>query len=167
MKINLPNEDGGSEAYTLHGRTPAMPEAARALQPRRLCRRPCGSRSVFRTATRQARPPSTGTGRCRSARHLLDLGFGIAEAMDTSQRGMGLDWPKALELIGHSLKSAGKRADMIYSGCGTDQLPAAEARIARRCDPRLSRSVAGDPEARRTHHPDGEPGAGESGEVAR
>ena len=32
-------------------------------------------------------------------RHLLDLGFGIAEAMDTSQRGMGLDWPRALELI--------------------------------------------------------------------
>jgi hypothetical protein len=61
-------------------------------------------------------------------RYLLDLGFGIAEAMDTSQRGMGLDWPKALELIARSLKDAGKRADLIYSGCGTDQLDPKDAR---------------------------------------
>src|SRR5207249_9470224 len=37
--------------------------------------------------------------------HLLDRGFGIAEAMDTSQRGMGLDWPTARELIERTLKS--------------------------------------------------------------
>ena len=60
--------------------------------------------------------------------HLLDLGFGIAEAMDTSQRGMGLDWPRALELIGQSLKAAGPRASMIFSGCGTDQLDPARTR---------------------------------------
>lgn len=60
--------------------------------------------------------------------HLLDLGFGIAEAMDTSQRGMGLDWPRALELIGQSIKAAGPRASMIFSGCGTDQLDPARAR---------------------------------------
>ena len=61
-------------------------------------------------------------------RHLLDLGFGIAEAMDTSQRGMGLDWGSALELIKRSLSDAGARKDLIYSGCGTDQLPPGEAR---------------------------------------
>ena len=61
-------------------------------------------------------------------RHLLDLGFGIAEAMDTSQRGMGLDWPTALDLITRSLADAGPRAGMIYSGCGTDQLAAADAK---------------------------------------
>jgi hypothetical protein len=60
--------------------------------------------------------------------HLLDLGFGIAEAMDTSQRGMGLDWPNALELIRQSLSHAGNRADLIASGCGTDQLAPADAR---------------------------------------
>jgi dihydrodipicolinate synthase/N-acetylneuraminate lyase len=54
--------------------------------------------------------------------HLLDLGFGIAEAMDTSQRGMGLDWPNALELIRQSLAHAGNRAHLIASGCGTDHL---------------------------------------------
>ena len=60
--------------------------------------------------------------------HLLDLGFGIAEAMDTSQRGMGLDWPTALELIRQSLDHAGSRAGQIYSGVGTDHLAAADAR---------------------------------------
>ena len=60
--------------------------------------------------------------------HLLDLGFGIAEAMDTSQRGMGLDWPTALELIKQSLLNAGPRSQMIFSGCGTDHLTPADAR---------------------------------------
>ena len=39
-------------------------------------------------------------------RHLWGLGFKIAEAMDTSQRGMGLDWPTARELIRRSLAEA-------------------------------------------------------------
>lgn len=59
--------------------------------------------------------------------HLLDLGFGIAEAMDTSQRGMGLDWPTALELIRQSLVHAGGRAHLVASGCGTDHLPPTNA----------------------------------------
>jgi Protein of unknown function (DUF993) len=60
--------------------------------------------------------------------HLLDLGFGIAEAMDTSQRGMGLDWPAAHELIRRSLAHAGRNAHRIASGCGTDQLAPGDAR---------------------------------------
>jgi Protein of unknown function (DUF993) len=60
--------------------------------------------------------------------HLLELGFGVAEAMDTSQRGMGLDWPNALELIRQSLAHAGSRANVIFSGCGTDHLPPDAAR---------------------------------------
>src|SRR5919112_3150804 len=39
-------------------------------------------------------------------RHLGAWGFGIAEAMDTAQRGMGLDWPSSLLLIEKSLKEA-------------------------------------------------------------
>ncbi len=31
--------------------------------------------------------------------HLWDLGFGVAEAMDTAKRGMGMSWPQSLELI--------------------------------------------------------------------
>jgi hypothetical protein len=57
-------------------------------------------------------------------RHLWDLGFAIAEAMDTSQRGMGFDWPTALELIRRSIEAARDvpGADLA-SGAGTDQLP--------------------------------------------
>src|SRR3954467_13619495 len=35
--------------------------------------------------------------------HIWDLGLGVAEAMDTAQRGMGLDWPSSLELIRRSV----------------------------------------------------------------
>ena len=63
-------------------------------------------------------------------RHRLwDLGFKIAEAMDTSQRGMGLDWPGAQELIARACAEAKARpgADLAC-GAGTDHLDPAAAR---------------------------------------
>jgi hypothetical protein len=58
-------------------------------------------------------------------RHLWSLGLGVAEAMDTAQRGMGLDWPTSLELIRRSLAAARDTPGaLIASGCGTDHLPA-------------------------------------------
>jgi hypothetical protein len=56
--------------------------------------------------------------------YLWSLGFGVAEAMDTAQRGMGLDWPLALELIRRSTAAAKARGAMVASGAGTDHLPA-------------------------------------------
>lgn len=60
----------------------------------------------------------------RFRHHLWGLGFRIAEAMDTSQRGMGLDWPTAHELIRRSVAEARTvpGADLAC-GVGTDQLP--------------------------------------------
>ena len=56
-------------------------------------------------------------------RYLWRLGLGVAEAMDTAQRGMGLDWLGAKELIKHSLDAAKDFPDAkIVCGCGTDQL---------------------------------------------
>ena len=56
-------------------------------------------------------------------RHLWSLGLGVAEAMGTAQRGMGLDWPTSLELIGRSLDAARDvPGALLASGCGTDQL---------------------------------------------
>jgi len=52
--------------------------------------------------------------------YLTDLGLGIAEAMDTAQRGMGLDWNGALELITRT-KQALPNA-LVFNGCGTDHL---------------------------------------------
>ena len=58
-------------------------------------------------------------------RHLWGLGFKIAEAMDTSQRGMGLDWPTAHELIRRSSAEARTIAGAdLACGVGTDQLAA-------------------------------------------
>ena len=53
--------------------------------------------------------------------HLWGLGLGVAESMDTAQRGMGLDWPTSLELIRRSLDRAGPD-DLIACGAGTDHL---------------------------------------------
>lgn len=60
--------------------------------------------------------------------HLWRLGFNIAEAMDTAQRGMGVSWHIAQELIVRSLKEAKTvpGADLA-AGVGTDQLAAADA----------------------------------------
>jgi Protein of unknown function (DUF993) len=59
--------------------------------------------------------------------YLWDLGLGVAEAMDTAQRGGGLDWPGAKELIHHALEAAKSRPGVkICCGVGTDHLdPAA------------------------------------------
>jgi Protein of unknown function (DUF993) len=55
--------------------------------------------------------------------HLWDLGFGVAEAMDTAQRGMGLDWNASRELIRRSLDAAKARPGAsIFCGAGTDHL---------------------------------------------
>jgi hypothetical protein len=63
--------------------------------------------------------------------YLWDLGLGVAEAMDTAQRGGGLDWAAAKELIGHALEAAKRRPGAnICCGVGTDHLdPAGDLNI--------------------------------------
>ena len=57
--------------------------------------------------------------------YLWDLGLGVAEAMDTAQRGGGLDWNGAQQLIKHALEAAKERPGAkIGCGCGTDHLEA-------------------------------------------
>ena len=60
--------------------------------------------------------------------HIWDLGLGVAEAMDTAQRGMGLDWPTSLELIQRSVAAAKPRDALVFSGAGTDHLAADDAK---------------------------------------
>ena len=55
--------------------------------------------------------------------YLWDLGLGVAEAMDTAQRGGGLGWAEAKDLIGHALDAARSRPGVkICCGVGTDHL---------------------------------------------
>ena len=56
-------------------------------------------------------------------KYLWSLGLGVAEAMDTAQRGMGLDWKTSLKLIGRSLDaSRDVPGAVIASGAGTDHI---------------------------------------------
>jgi hypothetical protein len=60
-------------------------------------------------------------------RHLWSWGMGVAEAMDTAQRGTGLDWPSSLELIGRTLDAAKDvEGTVVFSGAGTDPLAKAD-----------------------------------------
>jgi len=127
MKIVLPAADGTRTTYRLVAdplplRKPKSPFNRVAFAAAHVVADP------FSNADPSGRPAIDWDGTLSYRRHLLDLGFGIAEAMDTSQRGMGLDWPTALELIRRSLEYAGKRAPLIYSGCGTDHLSPTSAR---------------------------------------
>ncbi|MFF8815507.1 dihydrodipicolinate synthase family protein [Streptomyces pactum] len=62
--------------------------------------------------------------------HLWSHGLGVAEAMDTAQRGTGLDWPTAAELIRRTAAEARAVGGPLLCGAGTDQLPPAGATLA-------------------------------------
>ena len=63
---------------------------------------------------------------------LWDQGLDLAEAMDTAQRGMGIDWPIALELIQRTMAAAGAHPSKprVACGAGTDHIALADLRSA-------------------------------------
>jgi hypothetical protein len=126
--LKLPTAAGGLEPYTLRGTHPVKPAAGLRFD-----------RIAYSAAHVVADPMAAIDPWLQAAvdwdatidyrRHLWSLGLGVAEAMDTAQRGMGLDWPTSLELIGRSIAAA---RDMpgafLASGCGTDHLAPQDAR---------------------------------------
>ncbi|MGJ6981598.1 DUF993 family protein [Aestuariimicrobium soli] len=60
----------------------------------------------------------------RFRHHLFSHGLGVAEAMDTAQRGMGMNWAATQELVRRSAAEAASAGARIAAGVGTDQLPA-------------------------------------------
>jgi len=122
LNLALPNADGALAPYTLRGKVPAKPPAGVAFD-----------RIAYSAAHVVADPLAAVDPWLQAAvdwdatiayrRHLWSLGLGVAEAMDTAQRGMGLDWPTSLELIRRSLDAAKDvPGAFIASGCGTDHL---------------------------------------------
>ncbi|WP_405897812.1 dihydrodipicolinate synthase family protein [Streptomyces sp. NBC_00727] len=101
---------------------------------------PLASRTVFSAAHVVADPYADVTPDSPAAvdwdatlafrRHLWSHGLGVAEAMDTAQRGMGLDWAGAEELIRRSAAEARSVGGRIACGVGTDQLPPGPATLA-------------------------------------
>ncbi|MFF5386892.1 MULTISPECIES: dihydrodipicolinate synthase family protein [unclassified Streptomyces] len=121
MTLRLPTPDGGLRTY--EPRTdPLVPAPAG----------PPASRTVFSAAHVVADPYADTTPDGPAAvdwdatlafrRHLWSHGLGVAEAMDTAQRGMGLDWAGAAELIRRSAAEARAVGGRIVCGAGTDQL---------------------------------------------
>ncbi|WP_306332539.1 dihydrodipicolinate synthase family protein [Streptomyces sp. KL118A] len=121
-QVLLPAAGGGTRAYTPR----AEPPPTTAGGP------PLTSRTVFSAAHVVADPradvPPDGPAAVdwdatlAFRRHLWSHGLGVAEAMDTAQRGMGLDWAGAAELITRSAAEAKASGGRIACGVGTDQL---------------------------------------------
>lgn len=115
LTIELPLDDGGTFTHTLGRPGDFAPGAG-----------PFTSRVAFAAAHVVADPHAPGAidwdATLAYRRHLWSYGFAVAEAMDTSQRGMGLDWAAAQELIRRSVAAARASGAMVFSGAGTDHL---------------------------------------------
>ncbi len=120
-EINLPNENGKVTTYTLNEtRTYELPE------------KPFESRIAYAAAHVVFNPYVDIQNRDISSvdweetlnfrRYLWSLGFKVAEAMDTAQRGMGLDWELSKELIKRSLQESKAVGGGVACGAGTDHL---------------------------------------------
>ena len=127
VNVVLPTARGGTENYAVkNAPLPTLSEIAKGGTPK-------FNRVAYAAAHIVADPradndPSLDVAidweRTTAFRHYLwDLGLGVAEAMDTAQRGMGLDWKGAQDVIRHALVAAKTRPDaLIASGAGTDHL---------------------------------------------
>lgn len=126
--LNLPQADGSVSPYQLTGiptkRPTLVPKfnriayaAAHVVSDPKTDHTPWNSAALDWDATLAFR------------HHLWGLGFKIAEAMDTSQRGMGLDWTSAQELIRRSIEES-KTVDGadLACGAGTDHLDPLDAK---------------------------------------
>ncbi|HYP84504.1 dihydrodipicolinate synthase family protein [Variovorax sp.] len=122
LTLTLPAAGGALAPYTLQGSVPQRPPAGLKF-----------NRIAYSAAHVVADPLAAVDPWLTAAidwdatiayrRHLWSLGLGVAEAMDTAQRGMGLDWPTSLELIRRSLEAARDvPGAIVASGCGTDHL---------------------------------------------
>ncbi|MFC0806191.1 dihydrodipicolinate synthase family protein [Sinorhizobium meliloti] len=126
--VFLPRQDGSLEEYRLRGEPITRPGAAPTFN-----RIAYAAAHVVSDPLRDSDPwgnPAIDWEATMAFRHhLWGLGFRIAEAMDTAQRGMGLTWGAAQELIRRSLAEARSvpGADLAC-GAGTDHLSPADAR---------------------------------------
>jgi hypothetical protein len=118
LSIKLPTDDGRMEPY-------AVREPQQFARPKRAFTRKALAAAHVVADPRSAKEPWLEAAIDWEAtlayrRHLWSWGLGIAEAMDTAQRGMGLDWANSLELIRRTVAEGGGH---VASGAGTDHLP--------------------------------------------
>ena len=103
LTLKLPVAGGRIETYALRGTAPfaatapATPFTRIAYSAAHVVADPLASVDPWLTAA------IDWDATIAYRQRLWSLGLGVAEAMDTAQRGMGLDWPTSLELIRRSL----------------------------------------------------------------
>jgi Protein of unknown function (DUF993) len=120
--VKLPTRDGGTEPYRLKG-----PPAWNGSGERTFDRIALAAAHIVADPLADIdpwlQPAIDWDATIAYRRHLWSLGLGVAEAMDTAQRGMGLDWKNALQLIRLSVEAAHEvPGAAVFSGVGTDQL---------------------------------------------
>ncbi|MCZ8178443.1 MAG: dihydrodipicolinate synthase family protein [Rhizobium sp.] len=122
--IALPTADGRIEDYRLTGtpltpRAPTRPLTRTAFAAAHVVSDPLRERNPWDT-----RPAVDWEGTLAFRTSLWDQGLGLAEAMDTAQRGMGVDWPTALELIQRTMVAAKVHPmrPRVACGAGTDHV---------------------------------------------
>ena len=121
LKIDLPVSSGKLETYRLKGpkafKKPAKPFTRVAFAAAHVAADPLSAKDPWLDAA------IDWEATLAYRRHLWSWGFGVAEAMDTAQRGMGLDWASSLRLIEKSVAEAkGIPGAHVASGAGTDHL---------------------------------------------
>jgi hypothetical protein len=127
--ITLPAADGLLAEYRMRGpqswpRTDGPPRSRTAFAAAHVVADPLGDNSL-------GSPSAVDwDGTLAFRRHLWSHGLGVAEAMDTAQRGMGLDWAATRELIHRSSAEARAAGGRIAAGAGTDHLPAQVSDLA-------------------------------------
>jgi len=120
--VRLPRADGALERYAL-GPAGDFPPPAAPLR----CRDALAA--VHVVVDPLADPPRIDwEATLAFRRHVWSWGLGVAEAMDTAQRGMGLGWPEARELIERTVREARSVGGRVVSGAGTDHLAPGAAR---------------------------------------
>ncbi|MEQ8778376.1 MAG: dihydrodipicolinate synthase family protein [Roseibium album] len=123
--LTLPTLDNRLEEYRLAGdalipRAPRVPLTRTAFAAAHVVSSPLKERDPW------LGPPAVDWDNSLRFRHWLwDQGLGLAEAMDTAQRGMGVDWPTAKELIERTMRDARAHPlkPRVACGAGTDQNP--------------------------------------------
>lgn len=123
--LNLPTPAGTLEPYALQG-TPLLPRAPKVA----LTRTAFAAAHVISDPLRERNPwdtrPAVDWEATLAFRQgLWDQGLGLAEAMDTAQRSMGVDWLTAKELVERTMAAARAHPlrPRVASGAGTDHMP--------------------------------------------
>ena len=124
MKIYLPDTAGMLHDYELTG-TPCPQLNAPSAAPRVVYAAAHVVADPYTNADPSGEPVLDLEATMRFRRYLAEMGLGIAEAMDTAQRGMGLNWPAALEIIRCTRQELPNA--MVANGCGTDHLDPSDA----------------------------------------